>query len=119
MEIDFISHLIGRIGVDIKAGRFFCSPRLTWTGRQHIGGIADTTQTIIRRQTIPGYQLLNVSFRYVTEKKVSVFMNISNALNQRYRNVGFNMDLNNTETELFYGQRQDPVRFTAGLSWEL
>lgn len=118
-QTDFIAPFMGRIGFDLKAGKFTCSPRLTLMGTQRLPGMADTVNAIIQRQTIPGYALLNVSMKYALNKNVAAFINVSNALNQRYRVVGFNMDLTNTNTELFYGQRQDPIRIMAGFKWEL
>lgn len=118
-ELDFISPFMFHFGTDMKAGKFTCSPRLILAGRQHLSGISDTTGKVVTRQTIPGYALLNISLRYAMSKRISAFTNISNALNQKYRNVGFNMNLNNPNTELFYGQRQDPIRITAGLNFSL
>jgi outer membrane receptor for ferrienterochelin and colicin len=119
IELDFISPVMIRLGTDIKGGKFTCSPRLIIMGRQNLAGISDSSRTIIRRQTIPGYALLNISCRY-TGKLTSVFVNVSNALDQHYRNVGFNMNLNNSNTEIFNkGQRQDPIRITGGLNFNL
>lgn len=116
-ELDFIAHFISHAGVDVKAGKFTGSARLIMMGKQHISGIADSSKTILRRQSIPGYALLNVALQYSLHKKMSFFLNVTNALDQRYRNVGFNMDLNNTATELFHGQRQDPIRIATGISF--
>ncbi|HJU45281.1 MAG TPA: TonB-dependent receptor, partial [Chitinophagaceae bacterium] len=118
-ELDFISPFMYRIGIEMKAGKFSCSPRLLLMGRQNIAGISDTTGSIIQRQTIPGYALLNISARYALNKRFSAFINIHNALNQRYKSVGFNMDLTKPVTDIFYGQREDPIRFMGGLSLTL
>jgi outer membrane receptor protein involved in Fe transport len=115
-QLDFIAPWMLRIGSDIKSGKFTCSPRLLLMGRQRISGISDTTG-YINRQTIPGYALLNISIRYNISKQASVFVNVCNALNQRYRAVGFNMDLKRDETELYHGQPQDPVRVMAGFNF--
>ena len=45
-------------------------------------------------------------------------MNVSNALNQKYRSVGFNMDLTKKDTEFFYGQPEDPIRIMGGLNFQ-
>lgn len=116
-ELDFIAPFMVRIGTDLRAGKFTCSPRITFMGRQHISGIQDTTGTVLTRQTLPGYALMNIAFRYNATKKMSVYVNVSNALDQRYRNVGFNMDLNKTNTELMHGQPQDPIRIMGGFSF--
>lgn len=118
-ELDFIANFMGRIGADVKAGKFTGSARLILMGRQNISGIADSNYTILRRQTIPGYALLNIGAQYSLHKKVSVFINVTNALNQEYRNVGFNMNLKTENTELFYGQRQDPIRISTGINFRL
>jgi outer membrane receptor protein involved in Fe transport len=85
-------------------------------GRQNLPGIRDTLGSSIRLQTIPGYALLNLSACYAFSKRFSVFVNVSNALNQQYRNVGYNMDLTKKDTELFYGQPEDPIRLMGGLN---
>jgi outer membrane cobalamin receptor len=115
-ELAFISSFMMRIGTDVKTGKFSFSPRLIIIGEQNLPGIGDTTTTIWQRQTIPGYALLNVSLRYDVVKHLSVFVNVTNALNQKYRSVGYNMDLTNTQTELLYGQPQDPIRIVGGLN---
>ncbi|MBS1601760.1 MAG: TonB-dependent receptor [Bacteroidetes bacterium] len=116
IQIDFISPWMGYLQGDIRSGRFTCSPRLVLVSRQRLTGIADTTGDIVRRQTIPGYALLNVSMRYAVSSHLSVFANLSNALNQHYRSVGFNMDLKKIPSEVFYGQREDPIRVLGGIN---
>jgi outer membrane cobalamin receptor len=119
IELDFVANFMGRLGADVKAGKLTGSARLLLMGRQNISGIADSSNTILRRQTIPGYALLNIGVQYMVHKKVSLFMNITNALNQKFRNAGFNMNLDITNTELFYGQRQDPIRIATGINFSL
>ena len=116
VELEFISPFMLHAGTDLKAGKFSCSPRLIVMGRQNLSGIDNTKTTIRKRQTIPGYALLNISLRYNIIKKLAVFTNITNALNQHYRSVGFNMDLNKKNTELFYGQHEDPIKIMGGLN---
>lgn len=119
MEIDFVSPWMTKLGTDIKAGKFTCSPRLLLIGEQRLPGISDTSQTIIRRQTLAGYMLLNVSMRLQVNKRLSFFIDATNALNQRYKAVSFNMDLKKQNTETFRGQPQDPLRIMGGLKMEL
>ena len=116
MQLDFISPFMFHLGTDLTAGKLSFSPRLLLLGKQNLSGISDTTGTIIKRQTIPGYALLNISVRYKVTKGISFFANVTNMLNQHYRSVGFNMDLNNKNSELFYGQREEPVRIMGGLN---
>jgi len=115
-QLDFISPFMFRIGTDVKAGKFTFSPRLLLMGRQNLSSTKDTVGKLIREQTIPGYALLNLSMRYTFGKRVSIFVNITNALNQHYLNVGYNMDLNKKPTELFYGQPEDPIRIMGGIN---
>ena len=46
---------------------------------------------------------------------MKVFTNVTNALNQRYRSVGYNMDLTK-DNDLFHGQPEDPARVMAGIA---
>jgi len=117
IQLDFISPFIIHLGTDLKLGPLTLAPRLILMGRQKLSGIGDTTNNIIKRQTIPGYALLNVSVRSNVTKKISVFANVANALNQHYRSVGFNMDLTKKDTELFYGQPEDPIRIQGGFNF--
>jgi outer membrane receptor protein involved in Fe transport len=115
--LPFISPWMFRIGTDMQAGKFTFSPRLLLMGRQNLPGARDTLGSAIRLQTISGYALLNLSARYAFGKRFSVFVNISNALNQRYRSVSYLMDLTKKDTELFYGQPEDPIRIMGGLNY--
>jgi len=116
-QLEFISPIMLHAGTDLKIGKFSFSPRLILTGKQKIAGVGDTTRTIIRRQTIDGYALLNLSFKYNFSNHCSAFANITNALNQQYRCVSFNMDLTKKDTELYYGQPQDPIRVMCGFNF--
>ncbi|HXB43706.1 MAG TPA: TonB-dependent receptor [Puia sp.] len=118
-QLEYISPFIIHIGTDLKAGKFTFSPRLTILGKQHLTGFSDTTSAIMRRQTIAGYALLNLSLRYSLAKKYSIFVNIHNALNQNYRSVGEDMDLTKKTTEIFYGQHEDPISVMAGFSFNI
>jgi outer membrane receptor for ferrienterochelin and colicin len=120
IELDYISHYMIHVGTDLKAGNFTCAPRLILVSEQLLSGIADSSGAVIRRQTIPGYALLNFSARYNFRKGFSLFANVTNALNQDYKNVGPAMDQNITNTEVFnQGQPEDPVRVVAGFTFSL
>jgi len=116
-QLPFISPFIFHIGTDMQAGKITFSPRLLLMGRQNLPGVRDTLGSAIRLQTISGYALLNMSVRYAFSKRFSVFVNVSNALNQQYRSVGYGMDLTKKDTELFYGQPEDPIRVAGGLNF--
>jgi outer membrane receptor for ferrienterochelin and colicin len=118
-QLPFISSFMGRIGTDARVKKLTFSPRLTVMGRQNLPGVKDTVGTSIRVQTLAGYALLNFAVRYDVSKRFSVFANVTNALDRRYRGVGYNMDLKKTNTELLHGQPQDPIRFMGGLSLSL
>ncbi len=116
-RLDFIAPFIFRIGTDVKAGKFSFAPRMTVMGRQSLPGYGDTLGHIIKRQVIDGYALLNITLGYNPSKKIAFFSNITNALNQHYRAVGFNMDLTKKDTDLFYGQPEDPIRINVGVNF--
>jgi outer membrane receptor protein involved in Fe transport len=116
-QLPFISPWMFHIGTDMQAGKFAFSPRLLFMGRQNLPGVRDTLGSAIRLQTISGYALLNLSARYAFSKRFSVFVNVSNALNRRYRSVSYGMDLTKKDTELFYGQPEDPIRIMGGLNF--
>ncbi|MEP7165302.1 MAG: TonB-dependent receptor [Ferruginibacter sp.] len=113
----FIAPFMFHIGSDLKAGKFSVSPRLILMGRQNLAGAKDTVDRMVNPQTLAGYALLNISMRYNVTKRFAVFANIENALNQHYRSVGFNMDLDKKDTELFYGQQEDPIRIKGGFNF--
>jgi outer membrane receptor for ferrienterochelin and colicin len=117
VKLEFISPFMLHAGTDMIAGKFTCSPRLIMMGRQNLTGITNDMTPVRKRQTIPGYALLNVSLRYNIVKRLAAFTNITNALNQHYKGVGFNMDLTKKNTELFYGQHEDPIRIMGGLNF--
>jgi outer membrane receptor protein involved in Fe transport len=117
MQTEFVSPFMAKIGTDVRAGDLGFSPRLIIMGRQRIAGIADDKGKIIQRQTIDGYNLLNLSVRYNFSAQSSVFVNVSNALNQHYRAVSFNMDLDKKPTDTYYGNPQDPLRVMAGINF--
>jgi outer membrane cobalamin receptor len=111
-ELDNIAPWMLKCGVDLIWGKFYFSPRAVWLNKQRLAGTTEIEGNT--RQVLDGYTLLNMSAGY-NFGKISVFGNISNALNQTYKALGPNMDLNNKNTELFYGNTQDPVRFNAGV----
>jgi outer membrane cobalamin receptor len=112
-EVEYISNFIFKSGVELSIMNFSISPRLIWLGPQHLAGF-EGGENGEARQEIDGYTLLNISLGYKISK-TSLHLNIINALDEKYRAVGPNMDLNNQNTELFYGNHQDPIRFNFGI----
>ncbi len=117
-KVDFISKFIVHAGIDCSIGKFTIAPRAIFMTEQSINGIADTVNGLLRRQSIPGYTLLNVSARYNFSKQFSFFANASNVLNVHYRSVGFLMDLKKPDSDLFYGQPEDLFRIAAGVNFK-
>jgi outer membrane receptor protein involved in Fe transport len=117
-EIDNqISHVMLKAGAELTMGNFSASPRIISIGKQHLSAFQDP-ENPDKRQTIPGYTLLNVALAYKLGK-VQLFTNVMNALNTKYKAVGVGMDLNNPSTGLFYGNYQDPIRINGGLRFTL
>jgi outer membrane receptor protein involved in Fe transport len=108
-----ISHVMLKAGAELTVGNFTASPRIISMGRQNLGAFVNPEDPM-KRQTLPGYTLLNVSLAYKLGN-VQLFANIMNALNTKYKGVGVGMDLNNPSTGLFYGNYQDPIRVNGGV----
>lgn len=108
-----ISRWMLKAGTDISIKKWYFSPRLVWLDRQNIDGFVNPDKPD-EKQTIPGYSLLNISLSYKL-KFLTFFGNVTNALNQKYRSVGANMNLQEPNTATFYGKVQDPLRIAAGI----
>lgn len=118
-ELPFISPFTLRVGTDIQTKKFTFSPRLLILSRQNLPGVRDTIGENVQLQTIAGYALLNLSTRYQLTNRFSIFMNVKNALDRRYRSVSYLMDLNKKDTELFHGQPEDPIRIMGGINFRI
>ena len=101
-----------RIGMDGKWNHFYFSARLLRAGKQRTTSFTDDTDQY-ERQTIKGYSLLNLSTGYTLKKRITLFINVQNALDQRYRNP-VAWDTSNGET--FSSSFQNPLRIMTGLS---
>jgi len=108
-----ISNMMIKAGVDLQISDFSFSPRLIYVTDQHLGAFKNPEDPG-DRQTIPGYTLLNINVGYKLGK-TTLFVNVMNALNRKYKSVGIGMDLNNPNTGLFYGNNQDPIRINGGI----
>ena len=108
-----MSHVMLKTGMDLQLSNFSISPRLIHMSRQHLGSFINP-ENPMSRQTIPGYTLVNLSVGYKIGKP-TLFINVMNALNTKYKSVGIGMDLNNPSTGLFYGNDQDPIRINGGI----
>lgn len=102
-----ITPLQFRVGLDGEMRAFYFSIRLLQAGKQRMTAV-DATD-VSKRQTLPGYSLLNVSAGYAFNDGISVFLKVQNALNSRYMN-----SLMWVSTD-FEGSFQDPVRGMIGV----
>ena len=115
-EIDNqISHVMLKAGAEFTVGNFSASPRMMLFSRQRIGAFVDP-ENPEKRQTLPGYTVLNISLAYKFGQ-FQLFANVMNALNTKYKAVGVGMDLTNPSTGLFYGNYQDPIRLNGGVRY--
>lgn len=113
VEIGMISPLQLKTGIDFTwKGKLSCSPRLVWVSTQRLNSF--TQENPEKRQTLAGYALLNISFRYQFHTTSAAFVNVYNALNQRYRASNFFADQVNT-THVFFGAPQLPLRVQGGI----
>ncbi|HAS43850.1 MAG TPA: hypothetical protein DCS93_25435 [Microscillaceae bacterium] len=117
VEIGLISPLQLKTGIDITWNKKLSfSPRLVWLNTQRLNSFAQENPG--KRQTLNGYALLNLSFRYQFLPSSAAFLNIYNALNQRYRASNFFADRDNI-THVFFGAPQLPIRIQGGLQLTL
>jgi iron complex outermembrane receptor protein len=71
-----------RVGIDGKHKAINFSVRLLQSGRQRMNQLRPENDK--KRETTAGYSLVNVSAGYTHKRYVNFFVNIQNALNQRY-----------------------------------
>ncbi|MBT1685134.1 TonB-dependent receptor plug domain-containing protein [Dawidia soli] len=71
-----------RLGIDGKLKAFYFSARLLQSGRQRMYQFRSQSER--KRETTDGYSLVNISAGYTYKSSVTIFMNVQNALNQRY-----------------------------------
>jgi iron complex outermembrane receptor protein len=96
-----------RAGLDGRVNAFHFSIRLLKTSEQRMANFEEDSDQ--KRKTIPGYSLLNASAGYSFRDKVMFFINIQNALDERYRSALAWADSD------FGGGLQNPIRGTAGV----
>jgi len=116
VEIENIAPFIFRLGTDLFLNKFTFSIRMIAVGRQRINLFEDNYSPN-KRQTISGYQLVNTSLQYNIVKKVTLFLNIDNVLNQRYFNISTGLTTQNSE--ILRRVPQNPIRFAVGLKLNL
>lgn len=100
-----------KVGVDIRYKKFTVSLR----GNQVSNQILQATEAKNprQRQEVAGYFLLNGAIRYNVYKESWLFINVFNALDQRYRNISLN--INKDSPYYFAGMPQQPMRISAGI----
>ncbi|GAA0894091.1 hypothetical protein GCM10009122_37710 [Fulvivirga kasyanovii] len=102
-----------RIGLDGSLGNLDFSARLLQAGAQRTASFVDSTNPD-ERETVDGYSLLNISTGYTFKNRATLFVNIQNALDQRYKNT-VAWDASNPDSETFNSSFQNPLRVMAGL----
>lgn len=102
-----------RVGIDGKLSAFHWSIRLLRTGQQRLNDFANPSNPD-KRTTVDGYSLLNLSTGYTLAKTTTIFVNVQNALDERYRNslAANSADPNSPS---FNGSFQNPLRVMAGI----
>jgi outer membrane cobalamin receptor len=102
-----------RLGTDGKWRAFQFSARYMQTGKQRMGGFTDNDNPY-ERKTINGYSLLNLSAGYNLKNNTTFFINVQNALNNKYR-TSLAWDSSNPNGETFNGALQNPLRIMIGV----
>lgn len=101
-----------RVGGDLRWRRWSASPRILWVGRQRRLDVEPGRPD--RRRDLPGYTRLDLTVNLRTSWRADVFLDVQNATNARYYNVGAESNLNPIG---FIGTPQNPRRLTVGLSF--
>ncbi|MEW6367494.1 MAG: TonB-dependent receptor [Acidobacteriota bacterium] len=124
-EIGGVSPLMLKAGGELTIGRFEISPRLIAVSRQrtHPAAVqAFEADDPSKRQTLPGYVLVNVATRYRLSGNFTLLVDIRNMLDQRYRNVNLGAApetgaQGSAAAEFSKGAPQYPIRVYAGLQF--
>lgn len=111
-ELSLVSPWQFKFGVDGKIGKFYFSGRILWLDNQRIDAFVDP-QNPDKRKTLKGYSLVNASFGYNVKKTVVFYVNVLNALNQKYRAPGLGLAIE--KSPFFNGNLQDPLRIMLGI----
>lgn len=113
VQIKNVIPVIFRIGTDMTINKFSASVRLIAAGKQRIDFFTDVNNPY-ERETLNGYQMLNISMRYKVYKGFAVFANFDNTLNQKYYNAV--TELTPGSGELLKKAPQNPIRVAGGFS---
>jgi outer membrane receptor protein involved in Fe transport len=113
VDIPLVAPWQFRLGLDGKWDNFYFSTRLQVVGKQRVNGYINATDPD-KRQTISGYTLLNASAGYTVKDKITFFITIQNALDQRYQNP-LPANLNDVNAPAFTASYQDPLRAMLGV----
>ena len=116
VDIDNISPVMLRYGLELLHEKFSISARMLHVGKQRISAFVDDVNPGARH-TLNGYQLLNISARYRLLKLLSVFVNIDNALNQSATTIADGVNLGTSPSPFYSGNPQNPVRLMGGLTF--
>lgn len=117
VEIGLIAPWHIKTGIDFTwQEKLSLSPRIIWVSTQRVNNLS--LENPEKRQTMAGYTLLNIALRYQFHKASALFLNINNALNQKYRIANVTADKNQVNHS-FFGAAQLPLRVQGGLQISL
>ena len=119
-EIPAYAPLTFRTGVDLRWKRWGFSPRLILTSAQRT--YAFSINNPEERQTIAGFALLNVNLEYQLPPYATFYVDIDNALDQRYRHVNLGAAPDSrvqgaASSEIQQGMPQYPIRIAGGVKF--
>lgn len=104
-----------KIGIDARYKRFSISPRFILVGKQYLTyALKDNPR---ERQSLAGYQILNIATRFAFYKENVFFVNLQNALNVKYFTPS--MDINLENPYYLRGAPQQPIRISLGLQLKM
>ncbi len=109
-----------KLGGTLHYKKLSISPRILLIGEQRVfntSAVKETDET--KYQTLPGYQLINLSVTYNLKPDINLFLIVKNLLNQKYRNVNIgaapeNYPSGSASAEFVNGAPQNPIRITGG-----
>lgn len=109
-EIGQIAPTMVRLGGELVWNRWSLSPRLTWVGTQRVANLDANG----KRYTLDGYKTLDLNLRVEAIQGLEAFLNVSNTLDAKYRNINLGAFASTNDIE-FKGAPQDPRRIALGI----
>jgi outer membrane receptor protein involved in Fe transport len=116
-----VSPWTAKIASTISIGHFYFSPRVQlYTEQRTFDAASVKLDDNNKYQTIPGYILLNATAGYKINKWAKIFVQGTNLLDQRYRNVNIgaapdSQGAGSSSIEFSKGNGQYPIRIQGGV----